>query len=489
MLLVVAGALASPGGDARAPVPPSFPACTPAHAVKHPWLAPAVRLRYVPTRLAPPLSVGTPHPIVLAASSPDARWTAFCQARKDTDGNGHVALREGMHGSIWGDDLHLYLALDAGPGERIDDIVAGSPDGRYLAIVRHGSFRLLDTITRVERDLSALGANASNDSDPVEAHRAGSFDDAGTRFVWIRSTPCGPRVMVRTLVHGRDRELKPGDGMLHRAWIDPAGHWVLARTIPRDTNGDGRLTPHVAWTSLARGPCLGPIRSYSTFVRPGDVAEVSAAPSAAGPMTPVPGFVTVVGRYLIRRLPDGALVARTTDGAEELWVPSDCQGEVLARAIDVERVLVACRMGGAVTVQGPALHCALPLRTAYIPTGTATVEGTASVAAGGGSSARVDLAGATVVPDRGHVAAPAVRPTIWGNRLFTERGGVSDGVWLDFSEGTYAVVDARVLAVDVHGRMLRAARAEAEEPSGFAWGPLVWRRPSGALRHFADAAP
>lgn len=437
--LLIAWGVARPG-DTPAPSPTTFDACDASDARKYPQRFPDVPLGYVPTALAPPIEVGTAHPIMLVASSPDARWTAFAEAREDTNGDGRVEVFSCSRGV--GGDFRLYLARGAGPGEPIDGLVDGSRDGRHLAIVRGRSIRLLDTMTGDETDLGPVDDHAQRVADEDDSPRL--FDDAGTRFVRTRTTTCGTSVVVRTLADGRERELPLPADRSHRAWIDDAGAWILART----ESIDGRVT---TW----------------------------AAPATEGSMTPVPGFVTVVGRYLIRRLPAGALVARTTDGAEQEWVPAGCWGEVLARSPALERLLVACRLSdGVLTLNGSATRCALPAHVPRLPHVTATVDQMAVLRPPTEAAVTVDLAAAAVVDTYG-VDVPQ-RPTIWPRRRSTSHGGFDGNVWFDRIAQAYRVVEGPVRGVDAHGRLLVPAGYAVHGYRAFDVGPLTWRRPASA---------
>ncbi len=398
--------------------------------MKYPRLAGSVPLRHASSQ-APPLRFGTGHVVDLIAASPDARWTAFAQPVADTDGDGVIATSSGPHGSRFGDRMQPFLAWDDGTTEPIDDFIDGSRDGRFIAIVRGRALRVMDTLTRQESTLD--GARTL-----LYRHRSDAFDAEGTHFVWVRSSPEGDRVVVRSLDTGRDHAFAPLQKTLRRASIDESGSWVLARV--------------------------------------GDAFGVWAAPVDGCEMRARPGFVTVVGRFLMQRRSDGALIATTPDEASAVWAPADCQGEVIARSPSMERLLVVCRTTRAVSLHGPATHCALPLRGTLPRDEPTTVQNVTFVTGVDETSHRVDLDAARVdVESFG--GAPPPLPTIWLSTT-TEHSAISNGVWVDFVGGTYALVhDTRALAVDVYGRMLLAVGDDAVDGWGMRRGPLVWRRP------------
>lgn len=439
---------------------------------------PAAAAEPAPAAPPPDLRVGTTHPAVLVASALDGRWTAFCQARRDTDGDGRIAVSVGPHGSLHGDAMQLYLVEGEGEGEAIDALVDATPDGRHLAFVRGGRLLLRDTDAATTVDLTALGADADADGDAAayERHRAGSFDASGRRFVWIRGRGAAARVMVRTLADGRDRAIEPPPGLLDRAWVDPAGAWLVVRSVARDTDGDGRITPPRVDTTYPGFACRGGIGSYSNRGPRGDAGETWVAPAAGGALRPVHELAEVVGEAAVLRRADGALDALTPDGRAQAWTPAGCAGRVVAYSRPLGRALVVCggRWRGALSVHGDGVHCALPARGEPSDEREGRLR-FASVRRSGGASLTVDLARAAVLPTEG--SHELCVPSVWGGRS-------CDGLHTAFvrpnwlaSQGLLFALRARPLAVDRRGRALLPASAPTDPHRDVPLGPLVWSRP------------
>lgn len=360
----------------------SCTAARPAPAPDPPALSPAPLVETSPPPSAPapapatPLAtadsppIGTAHPYIVMSADPSARWVALCQARQDTDKDGTIEVGIGHHGDMVGDAMTPFLVLGSGDGEPIDDLVTSDERGDHLLYVKAGRLHLLDAATGQREDLSARGADASDDNAPFGGHRAGSIDRAGRRLLYRKVV--GKRravVVVRDLQTGAEIELDPGPGLLHRASL--SGNWAVMQVIHKDTDGNGKLEPPVVRTSLGGRRCRGPIMSYSTWGMDGDRPELRVAPATGGPARPEPGLILPIRDLLLVREASGALVARRTDGSSAEWVPAACKGRLLAAAPDADRVLVACAAPdprkATLAVHGPGLHHPFPDTTEVDP--------------------------------------------------------------------------------------------------------------------------
>lgn len=333
------GAAERPPPDHPTPGPPSISAEAPPATPGEPHL-------------------GTEHPFVFVAADPDARWTALCQARADTDGDAAIRVQAGQHGDTYGDRLDTSLILGAGPGEAIDDLVAVDERGDHLLLIQGGRLIHLHLPTsRREPVADAL----------VDARRAGALDRAGRRLAYRRG---GARelVVVRDLQSGAEVVVDPGRGLLHDfAFV---GEWLELVVIPRDTDGDRKLQAARTFPSLSRRACPGPIDSYEAFSAPGDRAERRYVPATGGAPTLIPDVIAPLGALLLARAPGGALVAHGLDGQRDPWVPAACEGQVLALAPEGPRALVACTGRGQqarVAIYGPGLEHGLAGRAVLDP--------------------------------------------------------------------------------------------------------------------------
>ncbi|MEZ4410981.1 MAG: hypothetical protein R3A52_31555 [Polyangiales bacterium] len=435
-----------------------FPPCGAADAVAPVALPSPV---YDPPR--PTGVIGANGPTLVVAAAPDARWVHLCQAREDTDGDGVVASGPSHHGSIVGDAMRPYLVVGDGPGERIDDFIDASPDGRFVAFVRRGVLTLLDARASTEHELAPGEAIVDHTNDTELEHLAGGFDHAGRRFVWARKTASGPRVMVRDLTTGTDHEVRPGRGALYRAWIDPAGAWVLSETVPSGDAAELRWSARRLGSHVAPRLCFGPSDTEWWWLHRVDGIETSAASIDDTQMRPVPGFVGVVGRYLLRRDARGALVARSPEGTETEWAPAACEPRVLTIDGSLDRAVVVCDRGGAVTLHGPRTHCALPTRESAL------------------GEHPVDLAAARVLPQ-----PPPERPrlSVWALRSVSQRVFRGGRYWAEpvDDEGHLLPRELEpgevVVAIDAFGRMLTPTTPDPRRRErDFVLGPLEWRLP------------
>jgi hypothetical protein len=275
--------------------------------------------------------IGTAHPTHLWAVAGDGSWLVICQTRRDTDGDGKVHTGLGHHGDFHGDDIEPYLVLGSGAGEPIDTFVGADPSDRYLAYVQKGRLVLLDSRTRRQVNLEA---SSRDDPNPLGPHRAGDFDEQGRRFLYIRQTLAGERVVIRDLASGSERVLNHGGGKLWRASF--AGDYVLALLRPQ-----GKMLPQPR-TTLAARRCRGPVISFSIYHTRGARPIRRLLPPGGGSPVNLEGTIAVRGDRILRRLSDQSIVWEAADGGRIPIVPADCGGKVLNTWKGGGPVLTAC---------------------------------------------------------------------------------------------------------------------------------------------------
>jgi hypothetical protein len=219
----------------------------------------------VPRPVAAGALVGTAHPIVVEAAARDGSWIVICQARKDTDGDGEIAVHVGYHGDTWGDDFSPFVVRGAGDGEPIDSLVGYTRDGRWLVAMRGGKLAILDAQTGLWTDLP--GADLRDDGVPLGPHRVASVARLGDRMTYFRDDET---IVVRELATGVETVAKMPGVRLWRVEVEPAGEWARVYAIRTDSDKDGKLTWPSVRTSLSDRDCRGPIMSYSTGGWSGD---------------------------------------------------------------------------------------------------------------------------------------------------------------------------------------------------------------------------
>jgi hypothetical protein len=294
---------------------------------------PAVPMKGPPA--APGGAIGTAHPFTAVTASATASWVSFCQARKDTDGDGRIEVSFGHHGDPLGDDVAPYLVIGDGEGQAIDAFVGADAGGRWVAVVRERKLVLVDSWSRKESVLA--GADASDDPNPLGPHRAASFDGAGRRVAYLR----GGKLRVRELQSGNEQLLDPGSGLVWRFWIDEDGERVWLQMVTRDTDGDGKLALPQAQTSLSARHCRGPWASYGVYGWKGDEPVVRMVAVQKGAVArDVEGALGTLAGKVVRRRADKAIVAEG-DGGEVVVAPASCDAEVIHTAKG--RLYYVCR--------------------------------------------------------------------------------------------------------------------------------------------------
>jgi hypothetical protein len=316
-----------------------------------------------PPRAAGPF--GTSHPTVFQVAAPDGRWVFACQAREDTNGDGKVEVRYGLHGDSYGDELEPYLFLEPGAGEHIDDLVTSDERGRWLVVSRAGSLRLIDTHSRTETELAlAEPRGGEEEEDPRWLPPRASLSWDGRRVLFVRGKGQEATAVVRDLEDGSEKTVEHGPGVLGSARLDPKGEWVTFEVLTKDTDGDGRLTWPRPQTSLAPPRCRGPITSYGHYGWSGDFPTRRMRRVQGGPLLEEEDVLRPMGSLLLRRGEQGELFVESSEGQRTEWVPATCRGVILHVDAPREQLLVACTAKGGpapLELHGAAVHQSLGL--------------------------------------------------------------------------------------------------------------------------------
>lgn len=280
---------------------------------------------------------GTPHPMLLQDYSPNGRWITACQAREDTDGDGKIEVQVGHHGDLRGDAAKLYLFMEPGSGELIEQFVATRGTECPLAVIQSGKLVLIDPVTRSRTQLDAFVPPADARID----FKLGDFDEGCGHFAFLREREGVIEAVVRTLKDGTEKTLAPKEGRLHTIQFAPGGDHLYLGTAAKDSNGDGKIEWPRARTNRALGSCVGQAMSYSSYGHTGDRPVFVLASVQNDSQVPVDQVERPFREGVLRRTAEGALVFEGPNGAAE-WVPSSCGGEVIHADSERSLLVVAC---------------------------------------------------------------------------------------------------------------------------------------------------
>jgi hypothetical protein len=291
--------------------------------------------------------VGTAHPGLVEASSPDGRWVVICQARRDTDRDGRIETFAGQHGRPVGDELEAYLVLGHGEGVPITRYLGADDAARWVHAETSEGSTLFDTR---DGSRSSLEVPHGESLDPAVVEDRVSFDFAGEHALLARRVgepaPRAAGLFLRDLATGSERAIDPGPGLLVDWALSANGRWVVATVVTRDTTGDGRLdSPHVG-TDLYEGGCATPISSYSTWGSTGDAVSTRLLSVEGSFSRDVPGFLGMLGDRWLVRDPDAALVVESPSERRVVAAPRQ-RAYVLARRDEAGEALVAASEGAA----------------------------------------------------------------------------------------------------------------------------------------------
>lgn len=279
---------------------------------------------------SPSGELGTAAPARVAALAHDGSWVVLCQARHDTDHNGRLEVLDSRGGTT-GDQQQTYLVLGSGPGEPIEDLLhPDDPSGRRLLILRKKHHILLQPGLGPELDLTQLGSTHDE-----------QFDATGELLAYRSTLNKKQVIIIRKLATGQESVLDPGPGRIFSMELDPAGHWVK---LLFHSQAKGAILyhvtdprpPHRCWTGF----------KGDVTARGGTSPVVRLLPTAGGPVREVPDVIAVLGKQLLRRTTDGALLLDSEHGESRKLVPADCGGRVLSAKAANGSVVVQCLRQG-----------------------------------------------------------------------------------------------------------------------------------------------
>lgn len=284
---------------------------------------------------------GTAHPFFGVATDPHGRWSAFCQAREDTNGDGEVrAWTCGYHGELCGDERDLYLASRFNAeGEALQGFVGASLDGDFVAYTSARGLVVRHMESGAE---TLLGQDVPTDDNPSMGSRALSFGDGVATY--LRGDE---ELVLRNLEDGTEQVVPVTSGRVWRAFPVGGGSFLMLALVEADTNGNGTLDLPQVHTSLSAGPCRGHVSSYSRGGYTGDdwtrkIVRASTGEIIADDDT----LIAAQGDAIITRRGDGAI---EWISAEErvLAIPASCGARVLGAW--EQRILAVCAADGAPT--------------------------------------------------------------------------------------------------------------------------------------------
>ncbi len=278
-------------------------------------------------------------PLLLEGVASDGGWVALCQARRDSDGDGKLGVSFSAHGEARGDALERLLVA---PGEElaIDGLLTSSADGRYALVLQRGALVLWDQQSRQSVDLTALGADARLSAESFAELRTAAFDASSQHLLYARTGEQGPRVVLRTLSDGSERELDPGPGPIWRARLDPGGAFAVLEMMTSDSNKNGRADFPAPLLPAPRACAAQPGR-FHVWTDRGDRPETVLLPLNGAPAVHDPDLVMPIGDALLERDANGALLLDRA-GKKRLLEPAACKGRIVHADARRDLFIVGC---------------------------------------------------------------------------------------------------------------------------------------------------
>ncbi|HLV66656.1 MAG TPA: hypothetical protein VKY73_12625 [Polyangiaceae bacterium] len=276
-------------------------------------------------------------PVIVEGAAPDGSWVAVCEASRDTDGNGRLAISVGPRGELRGDRLERSLRLSNGRVLPIDDLLATSADGRWVVVRRANAVELFDTS---EGALLALddGVDARRTEPTRTAHRTLVFRDGA--LLYVRERGREHVVVERSLETGTERVVYSAREPVVRVTADAFGAVDVVELAGPDRNGNGRFD----WAfppSADPLPCGGPITTMAAARAKSDPTIHVVVPRDGGSPRRLDDLAVVFGTSLVRRSADGALFVDDGSTTRKL-ADAACKGRLVLTDPFHELFLLGC---------------------------------------------------------------------------------------------------------------------------------------------------
>jgi hypothetical protein len=448
-------------------------------------------------------------------------WLVACAARKDSDNDGRVAVEIGPGGALTGDALGVELVVGGRKPEAIEDLLAYDPTGRFVAVRRAGKAVLIDLFMASELDLATLDWDDRDDTLPLRAHRALSFDPRGEILAYVRRRGGRVEVVLRALETGTEKPVLELPGEPHRMAWDGTGEQLVVSSVADDTSGNGRLEWPAPPSKGPRLVCSGPLPRMRVAPEVGDRASTFVAPRSGGAARFVPDFAAPFGASVVVRGSDGALLLAGASGRAPL-TPASCGARILhadptrglvvvacpgknAQRAAVELVGVGYRLELGVEIQPTSLDAWPDRPTRLLPLypgsdallldldrkATLRLEPGDQVIATSGSRALVRRRGAVVLVDAEKHTTKTLIPNLPPLPFVLVQGTlavVGSEVVDVVRDDPLGTISGRPLALTPSGEVL-VARGGPPSAERLALGPLVWEQPPPKFVGGAPAPP
>ncbi len=291
----------------------------------------------------PPL-LGRAGSIAVEAQAPSGTWLAFCQATRDTDGDGKLEVRSGPRGEASGDVPSLFLVL--GDEVRpIDELLAFDATGRFVVVSNEGKPWLFDVELGTLTDLSPYAPDLRADEEFMLGHRALSFDANGRQLLLLRKKGrLEYQADLFDLSAGFDPKKKEtlvlDRAEIWRARLSPDGKLALFEAVPEGVREGDTWPVPLRKSKLQR--CHGLIANAGAWGgRNANVTRTVVSTRGGSLPAQTPGFVSTFGDSWLRREKNGRLMLVRGSTQKQL-VSARCGGRIIHSDPTRELAIVSC---------------------------------------------------------------------------------------------------------------------------------------------------
>ncbi len=287
--------------------------------------------------------VGGPFPTTVEAAASDRSWLVYCQATRDTDGDGSIAVSVGPRGDLSGDALQMYLALADRAPEPIEALWGVDPSERWLVVEKQEQAVVVDTAMQKQQVISQSELDLRESPEVRPWHRALAFQrHEGVGLLYSRVT--GPdEFEIRSLPLGTPalEGSVAFKGRLLRLRTSFDGAWWVVESVEEDTNHNGRLDLPLP-SAEHKQRCHGAFWPMGAWQPQGDRVTTRVRSADSGAVYRVEDFASPLGDGFLFRDSAARLYLRK-GGKRKLLAPADCGAQVVYADAERGLALIACR--------------------------------------------------------------------------------------------------------------------------------------------------
>lgn len=274
-------------------------------------------------------------PVLIDRVAANGSWVSWCSPK----GSARYSTVLG-DGSSQPPRDEVTLTWAGGQSQPISGVLGQSPDGRVVAMVASGRWKLIDTKNRRHFDLNELGVDrrlALGDS----TARSIAFHPNRPHVALLLRDNGHPIVAIVDIENGQTRRASPVSREVFRMAWEPSGDYLMLEEIVEDTNGNGHLDWPVPEVTTLRSSCGNSGAGFVAAPPRGDRPETTLIAPNASTAVAHPSAMMKDGNGWLELRSDHS-VNFEWNGHNRRITPPGCEAHFVAAHGVSKQMLVGC---------------------------------------------------------------------------------------------------------------------------------------------------